>query len=120
VTSGIFVLRSNEINRWAGLTRFLDDGRPYKSNNAAERALRGVAVGCHNWTFAGSDDGGRHAAALYTLIETGKVNDIDPQAWLADILARLPDHPARRIDQLAGGRGRKRRCWRVPYFVPPG
>jgi transposase len=73
VTSGIFVLRSNEINRWAGLTRFLDDGRLYKSNNAAERALRGVAVGRHNWTFAGSDDGGRHAAALYTLVETGKI-----------------------------------------------
>jgi hypothetical protein len=87
VTSGIFVLRSNEINRLAGLTRFLDDGRLYKSNNAA---------------------------ALYTLIETGKVNDIDPQAWLADILARLPDHPAWRIDQLAGGRGRKRRRRRVP------
>jgi transposase len=88
------------LNRWTGLTRFLDDGRLCMSNNAAERGLRCVAVGRHNWTFAGSDDGGRRGAAIYTLIETAKLNDIDPQAWLADILARLPDHPARRIDEL--------------------
>lgn len=88
------------LNRWVGLTRFLDDGRLCMSNNAAERGLRCVAVGRHNWTFAGSDKGGHRAAALYTLIETAKLNDIDPQAWLADILAHLPDHPARRIDEL--------------------
>jgi transposase len=88
------------LNRWRGLTRFLDDGRLCMSNNAAERALRCVAVGRHNWTFAGSDEGGRRAAALYTLIETAKLNDVDPRAWLADILARLPDHPARRIAEL--------------------
>ena len=82
------------------LTRFLSDGRICLSNNAAERALRGVAVGRHNWTFAGSDNGGRRAAAIYTLIETAKLNDIDPQAWLADMLARLQDHPARRITEL--------------------
>ena len=70
------------------------------SNNAAERALRGVAVGRHNWTFAGSDRGGERAAAVYTLIETAKLNDVDPQAWLADILARLHDHPAKRIAEL--------------------
>jgi len=70
------------------------------SNNAAERALRGIAIGRHNWTFAGSDEGGRRAAAIYTLIETAKLNDVDPQAWLADILARLQDHPAKRIDEL--------------------
>ena len=70
------------------------------SNNAAERTLRCVAVGRHNWTFAGSDEGGRRAAAMYTLIETAKLNDIDPQAWLADVLARLPDYPARRISDL--------------------
>ena len=63
------------------------------TNNAAERALRGVAVGRHNWTFAGSDRGGERAAAIYTLIETAKLNIVDPQAWLADVLARLPDHP---------------------------
>ncbi len=88
------------LNRWTALTRFLDDGRLCMSNNAAERALRGIAIGRHNWTFAGSDEGGRRAAAIYTLIETAKLNDVDPQAWLADILARLQDHPAKRIDEL--------------------
>ena len=88
------------LKRWPALTRFLDDGRLCISNNAAERALRGIAVGRHNWTFAGSDEGGRRAAAIYTLIETAKLNDIDPQAWLADVLARLPDHPAKRINAL--------------------
>ena len=88
------------LKRWAALTRFLDDGRLCMSNNAAERTLRCVAVGRHNWTFAGSDEGGRRAAAMYTLIETAKLNEIDPQAWLADVLARLPDYPARRISDL--------------------
>jgi transposase len=88
------------LNRWVALTRFLDDGRLCMSNNAAERALRCVAVGRHNWTFAGSDEGGRRAAAIYTLVETAKLNDVDPQAWLADVLARLQDHPAKRIDEL--------------------
>ena len=88
------------LKRWTALTRFLDDGRLCMSNNAAERALRCVAVGRRNWTFAGSDEGGRRAAAVYTLIETAKLNDIDPHAWLADVLARLPDHPVRRIHEL--------------------
>ena len=88
------------LKRWPALTRFLDDGRLCLSNNAAERALRGIAVGRHNWTFAGSDAGGERAAAIYTLIETAKLNDVNPQAWLADVLARLPDHPARRINDL--------------------
>ena len=88
------------LKRWRALTRFLDDGRLCMSNNAAERALRGIAVGRRNWTFAGSDEGGRRAAAIYTLIETAKLNDIDPQAWLADVLSRLPDHPAKRISEL--------------------
>jgi transposase len=88
------------LTRWAALTRFLDDGRLCMSNNAAEREIRAVAVGRKNWTFAGSDEGGRRAAAIYTLIATAKLNDIDPQAWLADVLARLPDHPARRIHDL--------------------
>jgi transposase len=86
--------------RWASFTRFLDDGRICLSNNAAERALRGVALGRRNWTFAGSDEGGRRAAAVYSLITTCRLNDIDPHAWLADVLARLPDHPAQRIDEL--------------------
>jgi transposase len=88
------------LNRWDGLARFLDDGRLCMTNNAAERALRGIAVGRHNWTFAGSDNGGRRAAAIYTLIETAKLNDVDPQAWLADVLARLHDHPEKRIAEL--------------------
>jgi transposase len=82
------------------LIRFLDDGRLCMTNNAAERALRGIAVGRNNWTFAGSDAGGRRAAAIYTLIESAKLSDVDPQAWLADVLARLQDHPARRIAEL--------------------
>jgi transposase len=67
------------------------------TTNAAERAVRGIAMGRKNWTFAGSDNGGRRAAANYTLIETAKLNDIDPRAWLADVLARVADHPAKRI-----------------------
>ena len=88
------------LNAWDALVRFLDDGRLCMTNNAAERALRCIAVGRNNWTFAGSDNGGRRAAAIYTLIETAKLNDVDPQAWLADILARLQDYPARRIAEL--------------------
>lgn len=88
------------LKRWPALARFLDDGRLCLSNNAAERALRGIAIGRHNWTFAGSDEGGRRAAAVYTLVETAKLNGIDPRAWLADMLARLPDHPAKKIDAL--------------------
>ena len=88
------------LTRWTAFTRFLDDGRICLSNNAAERAVRGIAVGRKNWNFAGSDAGGQRAAAVYTLIETCKMNDVDPQAWLADVLARLPDHPAKRIDEL--------------------
>jgi transposase len=72
------------LNCWGGLVRFLNDGRLCMTNNAAERALRGIAVGRHNWTFAGSDAGGRRAAAIYTLIETTKLNDVDPQAWLTE------------------------------------
>jgi transposase len=88
------------LNRWDAFTRFLDDGRLCMSNNAAERELRTVALGRKNWTFAGSDEGGRRAAAIYTLIATAKLNDVDPQTWLADVLARLPDHPAKRIHEL--------------------
>jgi transposase len=88
------------LSRWAAFIRFLDDGRICLSNNAAERAVRGVALGRANWTFAGSDAGGHRAAAVYSLIETCKLNNVDPQAWLAYVLAKLPDHPARRIDEL--------------------
>jgi transposase len=88
------------LNAWVALIRFLDDGRLCMSNNAAERAMRPIATGRRNWTFAGSNEGGRRAAAIYTLIETAKLNDVDPLAWLANALARLQDHSARRIDEL--------------------
>ena len=88
------------LKRWPSFTGFLEDGRICLSNNAAERAIRGIAVGRRNWTFAGSDAGGRRAAAIYTLIETAKLNDVDPHAWLADVLRRLPDHPALRLHEL--------------------
>jgi transposase len=88
------------LKRWTELIRFLDDGRLCMTNNAAERELRAVAVGRRNWTFAGSDEGGRRAAALYTLIAAAKLNNVDPQTWLADMLARLPDYPAKRIPDL--------------------
>ncbi len=88
------------LNHWAALTRFLGDGRICLSNNAAERALRGVAVGRRNWTFAGSDVGGHRAAALYTLVETCKLNEVDSRAWLADVLERLPEHPSKRLNEL--------------------
>jgi transposase len=88
------------LKRWPSFTRFLEDGRICLSNNAAERAIRGIAVGRRNWTFAGSDAGGRRAAAIYTLIETATLNDVDPRAWLADVLTRLPDHPAQRLHDL--------------------
>jgi hypothetical protein len=88
------------LKRWPAFTRFLDDGRICLSNNAAERGLRGIALGRKSWLFAGSDRGGDRAAAMYSLIVTAKMNDIDPQAWLADVLARIADHPARRIAEL--------------------
>jgi transposase len=88
------------LKRWAAFTLFLDDGRVCLTNNAAERALRGIALGRKSWLFAGSDRGGQRAAAMYSLIVTAKMNDIDPQAWLADVLARIAEHPARDIDAL--------------------
>jgi hypothetical protein len=88
------------LKRWTAFTRFLDDGRICLTNNAAERALRGIAIGRKAWLFAGSDRGGVRAAAIYTLIGTAKLNDIDPQAWLADVLRRIADHPAARLDEL--------------------
>ncbi len=88
------------LKRWPAFTRFLDDGRICLSNNAAERALRGIAIGRKAWLFAGSDRGGERAAAMYNLIETAKLNDVDPQAWLADVLHRINDHPVARLSEL--------------------
>ena len=85
---------------WAAFTRLLDDGRVCLTNNAAERALRGVALGRKAWLFAGSDRGGERAAFMYTLIGTAKLNDVDPQAWLADVLARIADTPQHQLAEL--------------------
>ena len=88
------------LKRWPAFIRFLDDGRICLTNNAAERALRGVALGRKSWLFVGSDRGGLRAAVMYTLIGTAKLNDIDPQAWLADVLERIADHPIQRLPEL--------------------
>ena len=87
-------------SRWAALTRYVNDGRLEMTNNAAERAIRPLALGRKNYLFAGSDEGGRRAAIIYTLIETARLNDIDPQAWLADVVTRIADHPINRVDDL--------------------
>lgn len=89
-----------QFNHWAAFIRFLDDGRVCLSNNAAERSIRGIAVGRRNWTFCGSDSGGHRAAVMYTLIESAKLSGVDPKAWLADVLARIADHPAQQIGAL--------------------
>jgi hypothetical protein len=86
--------------RWTALTRCFEDGRLGLDNNPAERALRGVAIGRKNYLFAGSDAGGRRAAAMYSLIETAKLNGLNPQAYLTDVLARIADHPAKRVAEL--------------------
>jgi transposase len=88
------------LTRWLSFSRFLEDGRICLSNNAAERALRGLALGRKSWLFAGSERGAERAALMYTLIQTAKLNEIDPQAWLADVLARIAEHPAHRLDEL--------------------
>lgn len=88
------------LRRWDAFTRFLDDGKVCLSNNAAERALRCVPLGRKSWLFCGSDRGGQRAAVAFSLIQTCRLNDIDPQAWLADVLARIADHPVSRIHEL--------------------
>ena len=88
------------LTRWPAFTRFLDDGRICLTNNAAERALRGIALGRKAWLFCGSDRGGQRAAVMYSLIVTCKLNEVDPQAWLADVLARIAEHPVKALDEL--------------------
>ena len=88
------------LRRWEIFAGFLDDGRICLTNNAAERALRGIALGTRNWLFAGSDRCGARAAAMYTLIGTAKLNGVDPQAWLADALGRIAGTPQSRLDEL--------------------
>ena len=88
------------LKRWDGFARFLEDGRVCLSNNAAERALRPLCLGRRSWLFAGSDRGGERAAMMYTLIGTARLNDVDPQAWLADVLGRIADTPQTRLEEL--------------------
>jgi transposase len=88
------------LSRWKALTRYISDGRLEMSNNAAERAMRSPVLGRRNYLFCGSDTGGQRAACIYTIIETCKLNGIDPQAYLADVLGRIADHPIQRIDEL--------------------
>jgi len=88
------------LKRWDTFNRFLGDGRIDLTNNTAERALRGIALGRKAWLFAGSDRGGERAAAMYSLIVTARLNDVDPRAWLADVLRRIADHPASRLHEL--------------------
>src|SRR5580692_3039016 len=85
---------------WVALTRYCEDGRLEIDNNAAERALRAVALGRKNWLFAGSDDGGERAAAIYTLLGTAKLNDLNPESYLRYVLERIADHPINQIEDL--------------------
>src|SRR5712664_1223258 len=88
------------LGRWEALMRYCDDGRLEIDNNAAERSLRAVALGRKNYLFAGSDRGGESAAAIYSLIGTAKLNGIDPESYLKNVLSRIAEHPINRIDEL--------------------
>jgi transposase len=88
------------LSRWRALTRYIDDGRIEIDNSAAERALRAVALGRKNYLFCGSDTGGESAAAIYTLLGTARLNGVDPERWLREVLIRIADHPLSRIDEL--------------------
>jgi hypothetical protein len=88
------------LSNWIALTRYCADGRLEADNNAAERALRAVALGRKNWLFAGSDDGGERAAAIYTLVGTAKLNKLDPEAYLRYLLEHIAEHPINRIEEL--------------------
>jgi len=88
------------LTRRDGFARFLADGRICLTNNAAERSLRGAALGRKAWLFAGSERGGERTAFMYSLIVTAKLNGVDPQAWLADVLARIADTPLSRLSEL--------------------
>jgi transposase len=88
------------LSNWVALTRYCEDGRLEVDNNAAERALRAVALGRKNWLFAGSDDGGERAAAIYTLLGTAKLNDLNPEGYLRYVLERIADHPINQIEEL--------------------
>ena len=99
------------LNRWEALLLFCDDGRVEISNVLAENALRCVSLGRKNFLFAGSDSGGERAAAMYSLIGTCKLNDINPRAYLEYVLMHIADHKIKRIDELLP--------WNVAKLLPP-
>jgi hypothetical protein len=88
------------LSRWDALTRYIEDEHIEIDNNAAERSLRGVALGQKNYLFAGSDAGGERAAAIYSLFGSARLNDLDPEAYLREVLTRIADHPINRIEEL--------------------
>jgi hypothetical protein len=88
------------LSRWKALTRYVNDGHLEIDNNAAERALRVVALGRMNFLFAGSDAGGERAAAIYSLLGSAKLNGLDPELYLHHVLERIADHPSRNINAL--------------------
>jgi len=99
------------LGRWRALLRYCEDGRIEIDNNSAERALRAVALGRKNYLFAGSDSGGERAAAIYSLTGTAKLNGLDPEAYLREVLQRIADHPINRIEELLP--------WNLVASVPP-
>jgi hypothetical protein len=99
-------------NQWKRLTRYLEDGDLDIDNNIAERANRNVAIGRKNWLFAGSDEGGRRAAILYSVIESAKRNRVEPLAYLTDVLSRIATHPNRRLEEFLPDQ------WRPPPRGP--
>ena len=89
------------LSRWDGLTRFIDDGRIEIDSNVVERVIRPIALNRKNALFAGSDGGGEHWAIVVSLIETCKLNGVDPQAYVADVLTKIVNmHPSSQIDDL--------------------
>jgi hypothetical protein len=88
------------LNNWAALTRYAEDGDLAIDNNATERAIRCIAVGRNNWTFFGSDNGGKTAAVLRSFVTSCELVKVDPFAWFRDVLSRIADHPITKLDEL--------------------